>query len=64
MATLRVAQEEEVKWGWAGELGAWLAPWEGQVPMKGGRVSLGQILLSVKEESMDRKVSVRVGGEL
>lgn len=43
------------------ELGAWLPPWEGQVPMKGGRVSLGQIVFSVKEESVGRKMSVGLG---
>ena len=42
-------------------LGAWLAPWEGQVAVKGGRVSLGQILLS-QEDSADKKMSVGVGG--
>ena len=42
-------------------LGAWLAPWEGQVAVKGGRVSPGQILLS-QEDSVDKKMSVGVGG--
>ena len=42
-------------------LGAWLAPWEGQVAVKGGRVSLGRILLS-QEDSADKKMSVGVGG--